>query len=72
MRMHIRLEEKFANDSIYEVLEDLAPNRDYTINACQWQQKKVNCIEYMSPIMTNHGVCFSFNALNSQDMYTDE
>ncbi|XP_031627361.1 pickpocket protein 28-like [Contarinia nasturtii] len=63
---------EFANESMYRMIEDLAPNQDYVIHSCRWQQNKVNCLEYISPVITDEGFCFTFNPLNSYDMYTEE
>ncbi|XP_031621834.1 uncharacterized protein LOC116339891 [Contarinia nasturtii] len=65
-------ENYFSNESIYDVIEDLAPNLDYSLRKCQWQSKDIRCSDYIVPMMTNNGLCFAFNALSSQDMYTDQ
>lgn len=48
----------------------MAPNLDYAIPECRWQQQKVNCFDYFSSVMTEEGRCFAFNA-NFHDIYTD-
>ncbi|XP_031639513.1 pickpocket protein 28-like [Contarinia nasturtii] len=64
--------DKFTDDSIYNLIEEMAPNLTYTMHECRWQQKKINCVEYFIPMVTGAGLCFAFNALNSRDIYTDE
>lgn len=61
-----------TNELIYEIIEDMAPNLGYVVQECRWQQKKINCSEYITPILTSEGLCFTFNALNPYDIYTDK
>lgn len=63
----------FSNGSIYDVLMDIAPTFDDTIIACKWHDfEECGCPAYIVPVLTNYGVCFAFNALNSYDIYTEE
>lgn len=66
-----RYRNDFVNESIYDIIDDFAPNIDYVMHECRWQQQK-NCFDYISPMMTHKGKCFAFNALSSYDMYTDQ
>ncbi|XP_055308681.1 pickpocket protein 28-like, partial [Sitodiplosis mosellana] len=68
----LKSKENFATESIYDTIKNLAPNLEYTIQSCSWKQKRINCSEFMSPILTSNGLCFQFNALNSRDIYTTE
>lgn len=68
----IKHNEFFSSKSIYNIIEDLAPNLEYAIKECRWQQKKIKCSEYLSSVFTRRGFCFTFNDLNSYDMYTDQ
>lgn len=63
---------EFVDESIYETIEDLAPKLDDVVRKCRWRQKEVNCSDIMSPVLTETGLCYAFNALNSDDIYTDE
>lgn len=68
---YVEHEDNFTGESIYKVIEDLAPNHEYTIQECRWQQQQINCSKYISSILTLFGHCFVFNALNFYEMYTD-
>lgn len=63
---------KFTNESIYEIIQNVAPSFNKTLTACKWQFKIYNALELFAPVLTGEGVCFSFNALNSRDIFTDE
>lgn len=72
LRANIEFKNDFTNESIYNIMEDLAPNVEYMFDECSWQQKKVNCSEYISTEFNYEGLCFTFNALDSYDRYTEE
>lgn len=62
----------FAYEDIFNVIQDVAPTVDEIMLSCSWKGTNFNCSEYLQPVLTNDGVCFTFNALNSRDIYTDE
>ena len=68
----IPYKQDFADEDIFGVIEDLAPNVEQITRSCSWKGAIINCSEYLKPILTILGVCFAFNGLNSRDIYTDE
>lgn len=72
LQYHFEVKDEFTNDSIYHIIEDVAPKLEHTIRECRWQQKKINCSAHMSPVLTRDGLCFAFNGLNFNDMYTKQ
>lgn len=62
----------FSDDSIYSVLQEISLRIDTSMMACEWRQKPVDCNKIFTKIITEKGLCFIFNELNSRDMYTDE
>lgn len=68
----VSFETKFVNESIYEVIQDMSLKFNDTLLECMWQYEYDNCSKFFAPLLTEAGVCFSFNALNSHEMYTDE
>ncbi|XP_031636172.1 pickpocket protein 28-like [Contarinia nasturtii] len=63
----IELDDDFANESMYNTLRDIAPNLEVFL--CRWHFK--DCIKNFKPMFTEKGLCFTFNALNSHEIYTD-
>lgn len=68
----IHFGEKFTDDSIYDVIEDIAPTIDDIINKCEWQDERVPCDQIFSPVWTAAGICYGFNTLNSRNIFTEK
>lgn len=66
--------EKFVPATVFNMFEDMAPTLNDTMRKCQWKGNGDNntCSELFVPILTEEGICFSFNALNWNEIYTDE
>lgn len=68
---HVRYGHRFSNASIYDIIQDIAPNFTDTVASCSWNYEMQRCETQFSPILTDEGLCFTFNALNSDDIYTN-
>lgn len=69
----IEYKENFSNDSIYATIQEIALPVSNSTWSCKWQEEiLVDCSAYYVPILTEEGVCFSFNSLNSKEIYTNE
>lgn len=62
----------FINETMYQTLAEMAPTMNDSFNQCWWQSKMENCSSLIGPVMTEEGLCYSFNALNSHDIYTEQ
>lgn len=71
-RTAIRWGQNFTNSSIYDTLEDIAPSLNYSMFKCSWFNQNVPCSTYFAPVLTENGLCFSFNTLNSHEVLSDE
>lgn len=60
------------NESVYDTMENLAPNLVDVMSNCFWQNRWYSCASIFGRVITEDGVCFTFNALNSNDTYTNE
>lgn len=65
-------DDKFIDGSIYDVIRDMAPSFGNTIVDCLSPDKAFGCSDLFVPIFTQDGQCFSFNDLNSHQVFTDE
>lgn len=68
----IRWGRNFTNASIYHTLEDIAPSLNYSMFRCLWLNQNAPCSKYFAPVLSENGLCFSFNTLNSHEVFTDE
>lgn len=64
--------DELADDSILSTIEEMAPELDDTIVQCKVFDSDRNCAEIFFPIVTETGICYSFNLLNIKDLLTDE
>lgn len=50
----------------------VAPTIDETIPYIVWQNKEYYDTKLFSTQLTAEGICFTFNSLGQNDMYTDQ
>lgn len=62
----------FTDESIFRIIQDVALSLNDTMLYCEWRGMGNFCTALFQPILTEEGVCFSFNDLNSRDIYTEE
>lgn len=63
---------KLINESVYKLIHDMAPAFYDTMFFCMWQTKARSCMETFVPVITELGLCYAFNMLNSWDVFTNE
>lgn len=62
----------FTNSEFFNVLNEIAPTYNDTMFFCKWRNEANFCNEYFRTTITEEGVCYTYNALNSHEIYTDE
>lgn len=60
---------KYIDDSIYDTIRDIAPS---LIDVSPWSTWKEENLSILNSVLTEEGLCFAFNALNSHQIYTEE
>lgn len=61
-----------STTDILNTLREMSLTLNDTIFNCSWLYNSDDCEDDFKAILTEEGICFTFNALNSQDVYTDE
>lgn len=61
----------FTDDSVYDTIQEIAPDLNDVVAWCIWKEEDL-CIFSLSSVITAEGLCFAFNALNSNEIYTEE
>lgn len=61
-----------TNKTLFNIIRDVAPSFNDTMFFCKWRNDYPPCRDLFSPVLTEEGVCYTFNDLNSEDIYTDE
>lgn len=68
---YVKFNDTFTNDTIYDTIQEMAFEYPKDIEGCSFKGVK-SCTDLLQPLMTEDGLCFTFNALNSHEIYTNE
>ena len=63
--------ENLTNSKIVDLIKEGALDFSDTMSYCMWRHKFNSCNEYFVPYLTEDGVCFTFNALDSREVFKD-
>lgn len=72
MRRKFEIDESNLNDgkTLFQRISDITLFRHNVFLTCSWAGNDDDCRRF-NYVMTERGPCFSFNILNSKDIYTD-
>lgn len=62
---------QYTDDLVIKTMVDISLTQNGTILRCNWRNYLEECYDQFHPILTDDGICYTFNALNSYDLYTD-
>lgn len=64
--------DNYSEPSILATIRSLAPKLEDTMVFCRLFDKQINCDKILFPRISAGGVCYTFNAMNKNDTFTDE
>ncbi|XP_060523205.1 uncharacterized protein LOC132700102 [Cylas formicarius] len=69
---HLNVTEDYFTDEILDFLSTSTQHRrNETLFGCIWMGREVDCREIFIPILTDEGVCYSFNMLDREHIFRD-
>ena len=64
--------ENFTDNSILSTIAEMAPIFKDTMITCEFSDSSNDCSEYLFPVYTEAGLCYTYNSLSLDDILTDE
>lgn len=68
---HFVIGDNVTDKSITKTLTRLAPTINETMMMCKFQNTLQYCNKYFDELMTDEGRCFTFNMINSEELFRD-
>ncbi|XP_068083962.1 pickpocket protein 28 [Anabrus simplex] len=62
---------KTADEDFLETFLKFAPEVDDLLKFCVWRSKQIPCRELFHPIITDDGLCYTFNTITAEHLFTD-
>lgn len=58
--------------SVVDLVDEIAFHRDEVLENCVWADQPINNCKYFRPVITSEGLCYSFNTLNSREIFSNK
>lgn len=62
----------FASNRIVNIMEELTPTPIPLLFLCKWRNEQFSCPETFSKILTEEGICYTFNNLDQSEIFREE
>lgn len=57
--------------NVTEMLKRMAPSFNETMMLCKFRNKLEYCDDFFEEVLTDEGLCFTFNMINSKELYRE-
>lgn len=61
-----------ADARFFSTAKKVSPTLSNTLLKCTWRRRNFNCSDLFHEVLTNEGICFSFNYLNASELYNEQ
>ena len=61
-----------TDNKIIDRLKEVAPTFNETMLLCKFRNTLGFCSDYFDDVMTDEGLCFTFNMLNARQLFREE
>ncbi|KAK9709693.1 Amiloride-sensitive sodium channel [Popillia japonica] len=58
--------------NVVDFYKEVAPTFQETLWVCLWQSQNETCVTLFNPILTEEGICYTFNMLDRDEIFTNE
>ena len=65
-------DEYLNDDDIWDTINEIAPEFNETFIVCKMRNKWIPCEKLFIPQITERGLCYTFNTLNADEMFTNK
>lgn len=61
-----------ADERLWPLAKRYAPTLKDVLANCKWRSKQYDCSDLFDEVLTDEGVCFSFNLQNASELYNEQ